>query len=44
MVRQETSEVGFATASGGDGHPFNILVCRYNPGGIYQGQKPFGQG
>jgi uncharacterized protein YkwD len=30
MVRETTKEVGCVTASG-SGHPFSILVCRYNP-------------
>ena len=40
MVWKDTQEVGCGTASG-DGHPFSILVCRYNPNGNFMGQAPY---
>ena len=40
MVWKNTQEVGCGTGSG-DGHPFNILVCRYSPAGNFMGQAPF---
>ena len=40
MVWKNTQEVGCGTASG-DGHPFNILVCRYSPPGNFMGQAPY---
>lgn len=40
MVWKDTKQVGCATASG-NGHPFSILVCRYNPGGNFMGQAPY---
>ena len=40
MVWKNTQEVGCGTGSG-DGHPFNILVCRYSPPGNFMGQAPF---
>src|SRR6185437_1599321 len=40
MVWKNTKEVGCATASG-SGHPYSILVCRYNPPGNFIGQAPY---
>ena len=40
MVWKDTKQIGCATASG-DGHPFSILVCRYNPAGNFMGQAPY---
>jgi uncharacterized protein YkwD len=38
MIWQNTTEIGCAVATGGGN---DILVCRYNPPGNYQGQSPY---
>jgi Cysteine-rich secretory protein family len=38
MIWQNTTEIGCAVATGGGN---DILVCRYNPPGNYQGQRPY---
>lgn len=44
MVWQNTTEVGCGIAADSTGSlGFSILVCRYFPGGNYQGLTPFGQ-